>query len=255
MDLDKARDLLRERTGNGFDIYERRPGKYQIILPIFHEDGDMVDIYMQNSPKADDYVRICDFGMALMRLSYTYDINGPVRERIFESILINNGVYNDRGNLYLDAAAERLYEGVLQFAGCVQKVCNMRYWSREVVRSTFYDDLKKYAMTELVSFDPQPDVSPLPNYEIISVDWSLTHNKRTFYLFGIRGGDKAKRTAISLLEFQKANLSFISLVVHEDMEELGRKERQYLTKNADTQYPTLADFREKARSDIPRLAA
>ena len=71
----------------------------------------------------------------------------------------------------------------------------------------------------------------------------------------MRGNDKAKSVAIALLEIQKAQLPFISLVVHEDMEELGRRERLYLTSNADTQYPTMNEFRDKAKSDIPRLAA
>ena len=86
------------------------------------------------------------------------------------------------------------------------------------------------------------------------VDWSLRHNERDFYVFGIRGNDKAKNVAISLLEFQKARLPFISLVVHEDIEELGRRERLYITRNADTQYPVLRDFQEKAADDIHRFA-
>ena len=69
------------------------------------------------------------------------------------------------------------------------------------------------------------------------------------------GDDKAKNVAISLLEFQKAQLPFISLVVHEDMEELGKRASLYLTKNADIQYPALDDFREKAVDDILRIAA
>ena len=255
MDIHKTIGLLRERTKTGFDVYERRPGKHQLIVPTLHEDGDMVDVYLQDSPEGENHVRICDFGMALMRLSCTYEINSPSRQKIFDSILINNGVQSEEGNLYLDTTPELLYENILQFAGCVQKVCNMRYWSREIVRSAFYDDLRDYATTELARFHPMPDACPLPNYEIISVDWSLTHKDRRFYLFGIGSNDKAKNVAISLLEFQKANLPFISLIVHEDMEELGRRERQYLTKNADTQYPTLDDFRDKALSDIERLAA
>ena len=55
----------------------------------------MVDIYLQDSPMGERYIRISDFGMALMRLSYTYDVNTDARRRIFESILINNGVFND----------------------------------------------------------------------------------------------------------------------------------------------------------------
>ena len=174
-------------------------------------------------------------------------------KRIFESIIINNGVGNEDGDLYLDTPLDKLYESVLQFSGCAQKVCNMRYWSRETVRSAFYDDLGSYVDQELVEFNPVRNLFPMDDYPI-SVDWSLTHNRRDFYLFGVLGNEKAKNVAIALLEFQKARLPFISLVVHESMEELGSRERLYLTKNADTQYPLLADFQERAAEDIHRFA-
>ena len=41
----------------------------ELIVPICHEDGtigffeDMVDIYLQESPRGEAYIRICDFGM------------------------------------------------------------------------------------------------------------------------------------------------------------------------------------------------
>lgn len=254
MDINKAIDLLNNRAKTRFDVYERRQGKYQLIIPILHEDGDMLDIYLQNSPEGDNYIRICDFGMALMRLSYNYEINTNSRQKIFDSILINNGVKNDNGNLYLDASFEMLYENIMQFASCIQKVCNMRYWSREIIRSSFYEDLKDYTTTDLKEFVPRPDFAPIPDYEIITVDWSLTYSNRNFYLFGVTSNDKAKNTAIALLEFKKEELPFISMVVHEDMKELGSKEFIYLTKNVDKQYPKLDDFQEDGESDIKRLA-
>ncbi len=255
MDINKIINLLRDRAKTGFDVYERRTGKYQLIVPILHEDGDMVDIYLQESPQGENHVRICDFGMAIMRLSYTYEINTDSRRKIFDSILINNDIQNDNGNLYLDTTFEMLYEGILQFAGCVQKIGNMRYWSREVIRSTFYDDLRDYIKTELDEFDPKQNTMPIEGYEIITVDWSLRYKTRDFYLFGVLGNDKAKNTAIALLEFKKVELPFISLVVHEDMQGLGARESAYLTRNADKQYPKLDDLREDAVPDIRRLAA
>ena len=254
MDIGKIKESLNRRMAGGIDFYKRRPGKYQLIVPILHEDGDMVDIYFEESPLGKGHVRICDFGMALMRLSYTYEISTPTRENIFESILLNNRVSNDGGNLYLDIPVDRLYEGILQFAGCVQKVCNMRYWSREMVRSAFYDDLEEHVKTELIGFSPEPDLSPVPDNPLLTVDWSLSHNERNFYVFGVPGNDKAKNVAISLLEFQKAQLYYMSLVVHEDMSELGRRELSHLTRNADKQYPDLDAFRQEASRDIPRLA-
>ena len=131
MDINSIRASLNGRTAAGFDIYPRREGAYQLIIPICHEDGDMVDIYLQESPRSEAYIRICDFGMALMKLSYSYDLNTDTRLRIFDDILINNQVANDDGNLCLDVPVGTLYEGIMQFAGCVQKVCNMRYWARE----------------------------------------------------------------------------------------------------------------------------
>ena len=255
MDINSIRASLSGRIVAGFDIYERRQGGYQLIIPICHEDGDMVDIYLQESPCGEAYVRICDFGMALMRLSYSYDLNTDARRRIFDDILINNRVANDEGNLCLDIPVEALYEGIMQFVGCVQKVCNMRYWARETVRSAFYDDLKDNITSKLTSYSPVASQAPMQSAGVFSVDWTLKHNRRHFYLFGVLGNDKAKNVAISLLEFQKANLPFISLVVHEDMEALGRRERQYLTRNADRQYPVLDDFKESVVADLRRLAA
>lgn len=253
MDIARLVTSINEAKLADFSFYERRQGRYQLIVPILHEDGDMVDIYLQESPLGDSYVRICDYGLTLMRLSYTYDISTATRRRIFESILINNGVLNEEGNLYLDSSLDMLYESILQFVGCAQKVCNMRYWSREVVRSAFYDDLNDYVLTELSRFNPLADQFPIPEYPI-SVDWSLMHNVRNFYVFGVRGNDKAKNVAIALLEFQKVQLPFISLVVHEDMEELGKRERFYLTSNADVQYPALNAFQERVVNDIGRFA-
>ncbi len=117
------------------DFYERRPGVYQLIIPMLHEDGDMVDIYLRESTKGEGYVRICDFGMALMRLSCAFEVSAAARKRILDSILADNRVGLDEGSLYLDAPTELLCESVLRFARCVQKVCNMRYWNGETVRS------------------------------------------------------------------------------------------------------------------------
>ena len=189
----------------------------------------------------------------MMRLSYTYDIDTDAKRRILDGILFNSGVENDDGILFVDTDIDTLYQNVLRFAGCVQKVCNMRYWSREFVRSAFYEDLGNYTATQLKMFNPLPDQSPLPDCDLITVDWTLECNDRNLYVFGVRGNDKAKNVAIALLELQKAQLPFISIVVHEDIEELGRMERLHLTRNSDTQYPRLSDFKQRAASDIGRF--
>ncbi len=252
MDIDRILATLNHSRGDSFGFYERRLGMYQIMVPILHEDGDMLDIYLCDSPLGDEYTRICDFGMSLMRLSYTFAVNTPARQRILDNICINNGVDIEEDNLFMDVLSAQIYEGILQFAGCVQKICNMEYWSREIIRSAFYEDLDSYIEEEMAEFSPAPKIYPIPDYPI-GVDWSLSHNNHRFFVFGVRGDDKAKNVAIALLEFQKAAIPFISLVIHENMDELGKRERLYLTRNADTQYPLLDDFKDKGALDIRRL--
>ena len=130
----------------------------------------------------------------------------------------------------------------------------MRYWSREITRSVFYDDLSDYVTAKLPQFSPVPDLFPISDFPN-SVDWFLKHNSQNFYLFGVLGNEKAKNVTITLLEFQKSQLLFISLVVHENMEDLGKRERHLLTRNADTQYPALTDFMDRGVQDIHRLAS
>ncbi len=43
MDITGVKESLRRTLAGSLDVYERRPGKYQLIVPIRHEDGDMVD--------------------------------------------------------------------------------------------------------------------------------------------------------------------------------------------------------------------
>ena len=253
MNSSDIKERLRRRGTTAFDLYERRQGIFSSSRRSCTRTGTWWMSTFATVRKVMDTSAFVIFGMTLMRLSYSFDVSTPTRQRIFESIIVNNGVVNDDGNLYLDTPLDKLYESVLQFAGCAQKVCNMRYWSRETVRSAFYDDLSSYVDQELVEFNPVRNLFPMGDYPI-SVDWSLTHNRRDFYLFGVLGNEKAKNVAIALLGFQKVRLPFISLVVHESMEELGSRERLYLTKNADTQYPLLADFQERATQDIYRFA-
>ena len=256
INADLVVDQLRVDFGKSVALHERRPGVFQVILPVFHEDGDMLDIYLQASILNSEMIRICDFGMTLMRLSYSYEINTKTREQIFESILAHNDVSNDGGNLYLDSTADMLFHSILKLTGCVQKICNMRYWHREIVRSEFMKHFNEYVGTKLRQYEPRQNTYPLSeDYKSLTVDWQLTHSNRNFYLFGVGGESKAKSTAITLLEFQKAGLSFLSLVIYENMEELSSKTRTCLTNNANKRFSTLEDFRKGAKYTIERMAA
>jgi hypothetical protein len=39
-------ELLREQFNSHVDVREKRPGVLQLIAPLFHEDGDMMDVFL-----------------------------------------------------------------------------------------------------------------------------------------------------------------------------------------------------------------
>ena len=251
----KYLDLLKEQFNNQVSFRERRLGVLQLVAPLYHEDGDMVDIFLEPTNGGEEHIRICDHGMTLMRLSYHFDIDTPNKERIFQRILSENRISEDNGNLFLDAKPESLYPSVLQFAQTVAKVSNMEFFKREVIATLFYEMLAEFIEDSLRKYNPRQMVFPIPERDDLEVDFEFSIRPRPIYLFGVRDSAKARLTTISCLEFQRAKLPFKSFVVHEDFESLTRKDRSRITSAADKQFISLDDFKANAEQVLEREAA
>ena len=249
------KELLREQFNDQIDFREKRPGIEQLIVPLFHEDGDMVDIFLEVSKTDPGKIRICDHALTLMRLSYTFDINTPNKERIFQQILDENQINEDDGNLYLEVEPERLYPSILHFAQTMAKVSNMQLYKREVIHSLFMEYLTEFIETSLKKFNPTPNVFPIKQRDDLEVDFLFDIKPRPVYLFGVKDNRSSRLVTISCLEFQKAQLPFRSYVVHEDFWSLSRKDISRITNAVDKQFTTLDCFKEDAIQTFEREVA
>src|SRR5208283_4235048 len=128
-------------------------------------------------------VRVCDHGMTLMRLSYSYDVDSPNKERILERIVSEDGVSDGNGNLYIDAPAEELCPAILQLAQTIAKVSNMRMYRREVIHSLFFESLAEVVETRLQRFNPRRPYFPLPDQEEYEVDYCFNDREKPVFLF------------------------------------------------------------------------
>ena len=245
-----AAETLKDQFNQRLQLVGERPGISQLMVPLFHEDGDMVDIFLEGLDS--DRVRICDYGMTLMRLSYEYEVDTPNKQRILAKILTENGLREEDGNLFIEATPDHLYPAILQFAQAVAKVGSMRNFKREIIASLFYEMLEEFTMSSLQDFRPQKSFLPLPDRDDLEVDYSLPINGTSLYLFGVKDSSKARLTTISCLEFIRHKLPFRSLVVHEDFDALPRKDRSRLTSACDKQFTSLDDFRSGARQFLER---
>ncbi|MCX6154606.1 MAG: DUF1828 domain-containing protein [Candidatus Kapabacteria bacterium] len=147
---------IKTSFNNKINIREKRPGIYQLFLPIYHEDGDMIDIFIEQND--NQTYRICDYGMTIMRLSYSYEIDTVNKETILQKMITENKLSEDNGNIYYNTKLESLYSDILHVCQSYMKIGSMRYFKREVIESMFYEILDEYITTELSDYNPNKNI-------------------------------------------------------------------------------------------------
>ena len=246
-------ETLRAGFNGHIDFREKRPGIWQVIAPLFHEDGDMVDLFLDLPPNGAAPIRISDHGMSLMRLSYSYEIDTPAKQKILSRMLSENGVSEDRGRLYIETTSDHLYPALLQFAQVIAKVSSMQAFKREVIHSLFYETLDDFVQSNLQRFHPQSHYLPVPARDDLEVDWMLDLRPRRIFLYGVRDNAKARLAALACLEFQMRKIEFRSVIVHDDFENgLSKKDQARITNAADKQFTSLPDFQQNAEAYFSR---
>lgn len=121
MDIQVLNDVLSRSLNNSFKLVQKRNNLYQIFIPIFHNDDDMLDIYIQPN-LANKSVLVCDCGKTLMRLSYKTDIDTPHIEKIITSIIRDNNAFINNGNMYINSSLDLLFDSIMQLSRIIIQV-------------------------------------------------------------------------------------------------------------------------------------
>jgi len=252
--MDQVLTLIKKQFNERITFREKRPGIMQIVAPFYHEDGDMYDIFIEQSPSGN--YKISDFGLTLMHLSYSFDVNSETREKILARTLSENGLYVDeKGNISLDAKPEYAYNAIMQYVQAISKISNMRLYKREVAKSEFFDKLTEFIESQLLKFHPFKNFHPIASRDDLSVDFKLGSGPRPLFLFGANSIPKARLITICCLEYLKGKIPFRSVVIHEDFESLNKNDRKRLTNVVDKQFTDLDDFRQDGMAFLEREAA
>lgn len=244
-------ERLRQQFNDRVAIAERKPGVYQLLLPMRHPDGDPYELFVQSI--AGDALRLTDLGLTLMRLSYEYDLDSETKRGIFNKILAEDGAREEGGAIILDTSVESLYPAVMQYLKVLTEVASMRLYRREAVRSLFYEELDDFIRTSLVRFRYEKDATPISMRPELAVDY-LFAAPRPLFIFGVKDGSKARLATIACLEFEKV-LPFRSVAIHESFEELTPTDRSLITNTVDKQFTDLEDFKRKAEAFFERETA
>jgi hypothetical protein len=248
--MEKIIKQIEQEFNNRISVKQKRPGIYQLNIPIYHEDGDMIDLFITS--KGNNEYTLCDYGLTLQRLAYTYDIDTENKEAILQKIILENDLSEEDGNICLKTKSDTLYTDIMHITQAYAKIGSMRYFKREVIENLFYEILDEFVISELQEFNPKLKVLPIPNRDDLEADYSFSPNGHPIYLFGVKDVAKARLATISCLEYQRANLNFRGWVVNEDFEKLPKKDRSRLTNTCDKQFTSLEEFKTSAKLFLER---
>lgn len=244
-------EILTHTPANTFQLQEKRPGTFQLIAPIFHDDGDMVSIYLEKA--SDDAIRICDHGMSLMRLSYLFDIDSDKKKKVLNDIIANRGASLESGSIELVVPNGNLFSGIMSYSQLVSEVCNMEILSREMVSSLFYDYLGE--SVELIRESKKLTYIKdyqVPGHSDMNVDYAFLGNGkiRPIYLFGVKDTNKAQQTAINCLNLTLNDIPHRSVSVFENIDSVTTFARNALINASGKVYSDLASFKKNGATYI-----
>ncbi len=199
--------------------------RYLIITPMAFDDGDALPIVLK---KEDERWILSDEGHTFMQLSYEFDdldLTAGGRGDLITKALNAFNVSNRNGELILPITDERYGDHLYGFVQTLLKVDDVRYLSRERVRSTFYEDFLE-VMSELVPaerrtfkwHDERRD--PDAKYE---VDCRVNGAKVPLFIFALPNDDRVNIATISLLNFEKWGMPYQSLGIFEEQEKINPK--------------------------------
>lgn len=248
--IEKILGHIKKEFNGKVAIKQKRPGIYQLLLPIYHEDGDMIDLFVTSVD--ENRYSLCDYGLTLQRLSYSYDIDSVNKETILQKILSENKLTEQEGNICLDTNLDTVFSDIMHITQAYAKIGSMRYFKREVIENLFFEMLDDYIFSDLSDFNPQKKVLPIPERDDLEADYSFQPNGKPVYLFGVKDVAKARLVTLSYQAYLLQNIKYHGWVVTENFEALPRKDKLRLTNACDKQFTSFDEFKINARSFLEK---
>lgn len=243
-----TKELFAGTPGAAFRLRQVRPGIHQLVAPIFHEDGDMMTIFLEEEAGA---IKITDHGMSLMRLSYLFDVDTDNKRKILSDIISSRNAELRDGSLESIAPADDVFPFVMNYVQLVSEVCNMNILNRETVTNLFYDLLRE--VVDGLNVDAQciPDYQ-LPGLPNINIDYAFLRKSvtRPIYLFGIKDTHKALQTTINCLQLQLKKVPSKTVGVFDDPDALTKMARANVLDSIGKTFSSVDSFKEKGAEYI-----
>ena len=233
----------------------RRPNLFQLHIPYYYPDGDMIEIFL--TPQTNEKVLIQDMGITLMRMSYEFSMDSKNKQKIFREIISQFQAEEKDGNIMITSPVDQIFPFLMQFIQLVTKISDISYLKREVVKSLFYeyfdtfmhdtfDPVRKVIKDYYPEFDQEKQY-PTP-YALVN-----GNPRRPICFYPVASDSKCNEAIITIQQYELKDFRPETIAVFENQEEISRRPLAHLSNVVGKQFSTLQGNQERIAEFTKRL--